>query len=78
LVVPLGAEIIEQDRFVDLRKGAWRMGEPPAGEVKEIVGISTQRAQRQATNAQCIEEFIEPRGLTGLLVGDAIRRDAER
>jgi hypothetical protein len=76
LVVPLGAEIIEQDRLVDLGKGARGVGEPPAGEVEEIVGISAHRVQRKAARPLRVQELIEEWDLAALLVGDPIRRDA--
>src|SRR5215472_10724021 len=76
LVVPLVAQIIEQGRFVDLSEGTRGMGEPPAGEVEEIVGVSAHGARRKAARSLCVEEFIEPRDLTVPLVDDAVGRDA--
>jgi hypothetical protein len=69
------AEILEQDRFIHLGERTRGMGEPPAGEVEEVVGISAHRAQGQAARPLCVEEFIKPRDLAALLVGDPIRRD---
>jgi len=76
LVVPLVAEILEQDRFIDLGERTRGTGKPPAGEVEEIVGIGAHRTQRKATRPLRVQELIEQWDLAALLVGDAIRRDA--
>jgi hypothetical protein len=75
-VVALVAKIIEQARLVELGEGTRGIREPPAGEVEEIVGVSTHRTQRQAARPLCVQEFIEPGDLAALLVHDAIGRDA--
>src|SRR5215467_1965043 len=50
----------------------------PAGEVQQVISVSTQRTQRELANALGIEEGIDPDDFLPPLILQAIRRGAGR